>query len=57
MREYKVDVFDTGFKTKKSFEGAFQKLIEERVSQGYILHSFSTTLEVCTAVFEREKQQ
>ncbi len=57
MREYKVDVFDTGFKTKKSFEEAFQKLIEERVSQGYILHSFSTTLEVCTAVFEREKQQ
>lgn len=33
MKEYKVDVFDAGFKTKKSFEEAFQKLIDERVSQ------------------------
>ena len=57
MKEYKVDVFDAGFKTKKSFEEAFQKLIDQRVSQGYVLHSFSTTLETCTAVFEREKKK
>ena len=54
MKEYKVDVFDTGFKTKKSFEEAFQNLIDERVSQGYVLHSFSTTFETCTAVFARK---
>ena len=56
MKEYKVDVIGTLFKTNKSIEKAFQKLIDERVSQGYVLHSFSTTIEVCTAVFEREKK-
>ena len=56
MKEYKVDVIGLNVETRKSFEEKFQKLIDERVSQGYVLHSFSTTIEVCTAVFEREKK-
>lgn len=56
MKEYKVDVIGLGLKTKKSFEEEFQKLIDERASQGYVLHSFSNTIDVCTAVFEREKK-
>ncbi len=56
MKEYKVDVIGLGLKTKKSFVKAFQKLIDERVSQGYVLHSFSTGIEFCTAVFERDKK-
>lgn len=55
MKEYKVDVIGISLKTGKSFEKALQELIDERASQGYVLHSFSTTIDFCTAVFAREK--
>lgn len=56
MKEYKVDVIPVTFKTNKGFEEKFQSLLNERVSQGYELHSFSMHLEVCTVVFEREAE-
>ena len=56
MKEYKVDVIGLNVETRKSFEEKFQKLLDERVSQGYVLHSFRTSMEFCTAVFEREKK-
>lgn len=57
MKEYKVDVIGVVLKTKGSFQNALQKLIDERVAQGYILHSFNVTVEVCTVVFERDKEE
>lgn len=54
MKEYKVDVISVTFKTNKGFEEKFQNLLNERVAQGYQLHSFSMHLEVCTVIFERE---
>lgn len=56
MKEYKVDVIGTVLKTKKSLEEALQELIDARVAQGYTLHSFELTVEVCTVIFEKEKR-
>jgi len=52
--DYKVDVISLTLKTKNGFEKKFQEILDERVAQGYKLHSFSMQSEVCTAVFERE---
>ena len=54
MKEYKVDTISTVWKTRDGFEEALQKLIDERVAQGYTLHTLNTTIEVTVAVFERE---
>ena len=54
MKEYKVDTISTVWKTRNGFEEALQKLIDERVAQGYTLHTLNTTIEVTVAVFERE---
>ena len=54
MKEYKVDTIGLTLKTKNGFEEALQKLIDERVAQGYTLHTLNTTIDIAVAVFERE---
>lgn len=57
MKEYKVDVIGITLKTKKSLKECLQKLIDERVSQGYELHSFGQTVDFCTVIFEKAKKE
>lgn len=57
MKEYKVDVIGITLKTKKSFEETLQELIDERVEQGYVLHSFEMTIDYCTVIFEKDKKE
>ena len=54
MKVYKVDTLKLVWKTKSGFEKALQKLIDERVAQGYTLHTLNTTIDLAVAVFERE---
>lgn len=56
MKEYKVETIGLVFKTKKRFKTVFQEMIDDYLSKGYTLNSFSMHYEFCTAVFERDIQ-
>lgn len=57
MKEYKVDTLSVALKTRSSLESSLQKLIDERVEQGYILNTLKVTMDIVVVVFEREKTE
>lgn len=56
--EYKSEVIGITMKGKKSFNEAFQALLDERAEEGWRLHSYHFAAgEFCSAVFEREREE